>query len=89
MDDLGGPEPEGVADVDAGVWGTSLHGLFEEDVFRTSFLKAVAHRRGKRFVPSGTSFQLAREGQIDTMADLVEAHTDLAQLCDLIERGSP
>jgi adenosylcobyric acid synthase len=89
LDDVDGPGPEGLADPDAGVWGTSLHGLFEEDSFRVAFLRTIAHRRGKRFVPSGTSFYLARERQIDRMADLVEAHTDLAQLWELIERGSP
>jgi adenosylcobyric acid synthase len=89
LEDVSGLEPEGLADPDAGVWGTSLHGLFEEDAFRASFLKTVADRRGKRFVPSGTSFHLARERQIDRMADLVEAHADLARLCALIEKGSP
>jgi adenosylcobyric acid synthase len=88
LDDEDGPEPEGLADPDAGVWGTSLHGLFEEDGFRAAFLRTIAHRRGKRFVPSGTSFHLARERQIDRMADLVQAHTDLPQLWELIERGS-
>ncbi len=87
LDDHYGHEREGAADVGAGVWGTSLHGLFEEDAFRASFLGQVAGRRNKQFVPGGRPFQAARDAQIDRFADLLEMHTDLAALVGLIERG--
>jgi adenosylcobyric acid synthase len=66
------------------VWGTSLHGLFENDGFRGAFLTEVARRARKVFIPSGVSFGAAREAQIDRMADLVEAHLDLDALFALI-----
>ncbi|MGH9083593.1 MAG: cobyric acid synthase, partial [Acidimicrobiales bacterium] len=79
----GGLEPEGVADEAAGVYGTSLHGLFESDRFRHWFLAEVAARRGKRWQPSGTSFAALREAQVDRLADACEAHLDLDHLLAL------
>ena len=87
LDDRYGRELEGVMDARAGVWGTSLHGLFEEDGFREAFLAQVARRRTKRFVAGGRSFRVARDEQIDRFADMLEAHADLAAILGLIERA--
>jgi len=87
LDDGYGREHEGVHDPTAGVWGTSLHGLFEEDAFRGAFLAEVAGRRNKRFVPGGRPFRAARDEQIDRFADVLERHADMAALVGLIERG--
>jgi adenosylcobyric acid synthase len=75
FDDAYGSGPDGAA-CDQ-VLGTSLHGLFEEDGFRTAFLSQVAAHRGQRFEPSHVSFAAAREAQIDRLADLLENHLDL------------
>jgi adenosylcobyric acid synthase len=82
---------EGVADDgdSGGVWGTSLHGLFENDALRASFLAQVAKRRGKSFEPSGLSFSAAREQVIDRVADAVEACLDVEAVCSLIAQGAP
>ena len=82
--DRWGRQDEGAADFDAAVFGTSLHGLFESDEFRATFLDAVATRRGKQFKPSGLSFASAREAQFDQLADLVEAHLDMPAIERLI-----
>ena len=89
LDDRWGHQPDGAANADGTVLGTSLHGLFEADEFRTAFLTAVADRRGKTFEPSGVSFAAAREGQFDQLADLVEAHLDMAAVEKLIAAGAP
>jgi adenosylcobyric acid synthase len=88
LSDHWGSEEEGAADVDAGVFGTSLHGLFESDGFRAAFLDMVAKRRGKQFTPSGLSFASAREAQFDRLADLVEAHLDMTAVGKLIAAGA-
>ena len=90
LDDVYAEEDEGAGDViDAGVVGTNLHGLFEEDGFRAAFLAQVARRRERDFVPAGVSFAAARQDQFDRLADLLEAHLDVDAVCRLIEEGSP
>ena len=79
-----GPEAEGVADILAGVWGTSLHGLFENDELRSSFLSEVARRRNKAFRPSGLRFAAARERMFDLLATTCERHLDLERLFRVI-----
>jgi adenosylcobyric acid synthase len=87
LDDAYGVEDEGTCDPDGDVFGTSLHGLFDEDGFRRAFLAGVARRRGKDFVPGGTSFAAARESQVDRLADLVGAHLDMAAVEALVKEG--
>jgi adenosylcobyric acid synthase len=80
----------GVAGIETGgVFGTSLHGIFEADAFRSAFLAKIAGRRGKSFTPAGVSFAAAREAQFDRLADLLEAHLDLVVLDKLIAEGVP
>ena len=55
------------------------------DGFRAAFLTEVGRRAGKTFVPAGVSFAAARDAQFERLADLLEAHLDLAALDALIE----
>ena len=64
----------------AAVWGTSWHGVLENDEFRRAFLAEVAARR-PGFTPApGTSFAAVREVRLDVLADLVARHLDTAAL---------
>jgi adenosylcobyric acid synthase len=90
--DGNGPESDQVTSAcdDAGtVFGTTLHGIFEEDGFRGAFLSQVAAARGKAWHPSGTSFAAARERQIDRVADACATHLDTGALWRLVEEGVP
>jgi adenosylcobyric acid synthase len=78
LDDAYGTSSDGATARDGAVKGTTLHGLFEEDGFRRAFLTEVAARRGKSWAGSDVSFAAARESQIDRLADMLEAHLDLA-----------
>jgi adenosylcobyric acid synthase len=90
LDDVHGDDEEGAVDlVDARFLGTSLHGLFDQDAFRATFLGEVGRRAGKRFVPTGVSFAAAREAQLDRLADLLEAHLDLAAVEAIVAEGAP
>ncbi len=80
---------ESARDGDGGVYGTTLHGLFEEDAFRGEFLRGVAHARGRAWEPSGVSFAEARERQIDRVADACAAHLRLTALWRLVGLGAP
>jgi adenosylcobyric acid synthase len=86
--------PDGVdgpisAAVGAGTFvGTTVHGLFEEDAFRSWFLGAVASRRGARWRSSGVCYGAMRQRQIDRVADACEEHLDLDRLWGLVETGA-
>jgi adenosylcobyric acid synthase len=72
------------------VWGTSWHGMFENDEFRRSFLTEVAEAAGREFkVAPDTCFAAVREAVFDRLADLIDEHLDTAALCNLIAGGPP
>lgn len=83
LDDPYGAEPEGSRR--GRRWGTSLHGILEDDGFRAAFLRTVS----PWFAPGAASFRAAREAQIDRLADVVEAHLDLAAVEALVKEGAP
>jgi adenosylcobyric acid synthase len=71
------------------VVGTTLHGLFEPDAFRTGVLAWAAARAGKRWTSGGLDFAATRSGRLDRIADLLETHLDLDRLGDLIAEAAP
>ena len=71
------------------VCGTTLHGLFEDDGFRSAVLAWAARRAGKRWTPSELRFADARLGRLDRIADAIESHVDLDRLTAIIEQGAP
>jgi adenosylcobyric acid synthase len=79
---------EGALSSDEQIRGTTYHGLFEHDVFRSRYLVELAARRGKQFVPAGVSFASARTARFDRIADSIEANLDMKALCALIERAN-
>ena len=89
LDDAWGTEPDGAVSSDGQVIGTTLHGLFESDAFRSAFLVEVARRAGKAFTPSEVSFHGERLALFDRLADLLEAHLDMAAIDALIAEGAP
>src|SRR5207248_1531497 len=73
------------------VAGTTLHGLFEADGFRSAVLRWAAVVAG---VPAPaalgtTSFVAARMARLDRIADALECHLDLDRLFALVEEGKP
>jgi adenosylcobyric acid synthase len=72
------------------VWGTSWHGVLENDEFRRVFLAEVAAQAGRDFRPApGTDFAALRQARLDVLGDLVADHLDTAALTRLIENGPP
>ena len=78
----------GARDEQGATFGTTLHGLFEQDAFRSAFLGAVAVLRGRTWSPSGLAFAAARERQIDLIADACEEYLDLEKIWRLIDEGT-
>jgi len=71
-------------------WGTSSHGLFENDAFRRSWLAEVADQAGVRWQAAGDApgFRSLRNDMLDRLADAVEQHLDTARVVELIDRGN-
>ena len=70
------------------VWGTSRHGVLENDEFRRAFLAEVAALAGRDFAPApGTSFAAVREARLDVPATWWPGNLDTAALSRLIEDG--
>jgi len=65
------------------VWGTYLHGIFDNDRFRELFLNFLSARKGQAPAESeGGSFRFAdwKEKQYDELADFVRRHCDVERI---------
>jgi adenosylcobyric acid synthase len=78
--------PDGWVSPDRRVWGTYLHGLFENDEFRRVFLQELRWTRpGLDTTASATSYENFQEAQLDRLADLLRRHLDMAQINTMIQ----
>ena len=80
---------EGARSASGRVAGTSLHGLFDADGFRSAVLAEIAEARDRRYRPSDVGFAAALDGQHDHLADWVEEHLDLDRLLALGATATP
>jgi adenosylcobyric acid synthase len=78
---------DGWVSPDRRVWGTYLHGLFDNDGFRRVFLEEM-RRTGPDdptdATAASTSYQSFQEAQLDRLADLLRRHLDLEQILAMI-----
>ena len=65
------------------VWGTYLHGVFDDDQFRRAFLDRV--REGKGLPPlKEVQYRFDQEREFDKLAELVRAHLDMDLLYEIV-----
>jgi adenosylcobyric acid synthase len=88
LDDEYGTEDEG-ATVDGRVFGTSLHGLFENDAFRRAFLRRAAARKGRELRLGSATFASLRARYHNAVADALEARLDLDRIAALVAASAP
>jgi adenosylcobyric acid synthase len=81
-----GSDDEGTSR-DERVFGTSLHGLFEHDGFRATFLARVASRRRRTFTASPVPFELQRQHTHDRVADAIASSCDVDRIAGFIGEG--
>lgn len=63
------------------IWGTWLHGIFENDAFRHEFLARIAARAGKS---QGPGRAYAPERELDRLADSFEENIDMRAILELL-----
>jgi adenosylcobyric acid synthase len=73
---------DGCISADGQVWGTYVHGVFDEPQFRREFLNRLRAGRGwEPLSPQSGS----KEAALDLLADLVTRHFDCALLHEILE----
>lgn len=65
------------------ILGTSLHGVFDNDLFRTRLLSLVAERTGRVYQQSPVGLLDAVDGQNNRLADWLDADCDIERLLAL------
>jgi adenosylcobyric acid synthase len=81
-----GSDDEGTSH-DERVFGTSLHGLFEYDSFRATFLAHVARRRRRTFTASPVPYAQLRQHAHDRLADAIASSCDMERIARFIGEG--
>jgi len=71
--------PLGLGDTDGAVWGTYLHGIFDEDDFRRAFLDALRRRAGLEPVGRVVA-PYSIDGALDRLAAVVRSSMDMTAL---------
>ncbi|MEB3295057.1 MAG: cobyric acid synthase CobQ, partial [Synechococcales bacterium] len=71
----------GLVDVTQSIWGTYLHGVFDNGPWRRAWLNRLRLQRGLRSLPTGVpNYREQREVLLDRLADAIEPHLDLKPL---------
>jgi adenosylcobyric acid synthase len=68
----------GIVDETQAIWGTYLHGIFDNGAWRRAWLNRLRQQRGLRSLPTGiANYRDQREQMLDRLADLIEPYLDL------------
>jgi adenosylcobyric acid synthase len=65
------------------VWGTYLHGIFENDDFRRAFINGLRTHNGLSARPAATRYALVKEAAIDALAALLRENLDMRYIEEL------
>jgi adenosylcobyric acid synthase len=68
----------GIVDDSLSVWGTYLHGIFDNGPWRRAWLNRLRQQRGLKSLPTGVAnYREQRELMLNALADAIEPHLDL------------
>jgi adenosylcobyric acid synthase len=68
----------GLVDSCQSVWGTYLHGIFDNGPWRRAWLNRLRQQRGLKSLPTGVAnYREERESILDSLATEIERHLDL------------
>lgn len=71
----------GIVDTYQSVWGTYLHGIFDNGPWRRAWLNRLRQQRGLKSLPTGIpNYREQREAILDTLANTVNSHVNLNPL---------
>ncbi|MFM6279329.1 MAG: cobyric acid synthase CobQ, partial [Dolichospermum sp.] len=68
----------GLVDSCQSVWGTYLHGIFDNGPWRRAWLNRLRQQRGLISLPTGVAnYREQREQILDSLANHIEKHLDI------------
>jgi adenosylcobyric acid synthase len=71
----------GMVDNSLSVWGTYLHGIFDNGPWRRAWLNRLRQQRGLKSLPTGVAnYREQREAMLDSLAATVKTHLDLTPI---------
>ena len=77
---------DGWVSPDRRVWGTYLHGLFDNDGFRRAFRAELRQdQAAPETAAPDMSYEKFQEGQLDRLAELLRRHLDMAHIKRMIQ----
>jgi adenosylcobyric acid synthase len=77
----------GVVDESQSIWGTYLHGIFDNGPWRRAWLNRLRSQRGLKSLPTGiANYREQREMMLDGIADVVGQHLDLAPILQYLDK---
>ena len=81
----------GVGHRSGAVFGTHWHGLLDNNTVRRQWLTEAADAAGRTGfeVAADTDVPARRDAQLDVIADLLTAHTDVDAMLNLLDHGAP
>lgn len=83
----GGARLEGAATPDGRIWGTYVHGIFDNDGFRRAWLNGIRRDKGLDPLGAETAYRDGREAAFDRLADHVRRHLDIPAIYRILEGG--
>ncbi|MEN1759813.1 cobyric acid synthase [Anoxynatronum sibiricum] len=87
-DRSGGQRMDGGISADGKVWGTYLHGIFDNEDFVTALLKSLSKSGDSWDVKAMPSFDVYKEAQYDKLAATVRNSVDMAAIYRMMNLSS-
>ena len=85
--DEAGDREDGAMSADGAVWGTYIHGVFDDPAFRRAWLNRVRVRKGLAPRPVAESMKVTQRlsSALDEWADHVARHVDMTSVCQALQ----
>jgi len=82
---------DGAVSIDGHIWGTYIHGIFDNDGFRQRFVENLRCRRGLKPVEDSyrREFKAEQEERLEELARTVASHLDLEKLGQIMGLERP
>lgn len=75
---------EGTANAAGNIFGTYIHGVFDNDVFRRSVLNAIRHSKGLEALANTRNVMAEKQQAYEHLADVVENALDMEKLYQIM-----